>query len=112
MTKPKRGINTGQPFEDWFAEYTAPRGKPVTAREKGIALLAFEAGYRSGPPKGPPVSWWRYAAHNVLGHPAMWALGVLGLRGAAGWVHEHTLPRAVRGRPMRQALEAGELFRQ
>lgn len=60
---------------------------------------------------GNQASWWSYAIHNLFGHPLMWVLGACGLRSAAYWVHEHTLPKAVRGLPLRQAIEAGELFR-
>ena len=35
----------------------------------------------------------RWALHNVVGHPVMGLLHLLGFRGAGDWVHEVTLPK-------------------
>ena len=35
----------------------------------------------------------RYSFHNIVGHPLMEVLYVLGFHAAGSWVHDATLPR-------------------
>jgi len=35
----------------------------------------------------------RYSLHNIVGHPLMEILNVLGFHAAGNWVHDATLPR-------------------
>jgi len=110
----RRGNDDGAYFEEWFAECSVEKPKHGIHPEKhrAISMLAFEAGRRAPAPPCPFfTSWARYGVHNLVGHPVMWMLGVAGMRRAALWVHERTLPRNVRGLPLRQAIEAGELFK-
>lgn len=56
------------------------------------------------------MSRWRYTLHNLVGHPAMELLHLVGLRRAAWWAHEATLPPGDRGAAAAQAVRAGEYF--
>lgn len=52
----------------------------------------------------------RYLLHNLIGHPLMELLHLVGARRAAWRVHQATLPREVRDSKGMQAIEAGEYF--
>jgi hypothetical protein len=53
----------------------------------------------------------RYTLHNLLGHPAMELLHLVGLNRAAWFVHQITLPKSERTNDLTQAIRAGEYFR-
>jgi len=37
-----------------------------------------------------------YTLHNVVGHPAMEILHLLGFPVAADWIHDRTLPKGIK----------------
>ncbi len=53
----------------------------------------------------------RYTLHNLVGHPLMEALHLVGLHRAAWWAHQITLPKAERSNDLVQSVRAGEYFR-
>lgn len=58
-----------------------------------------------------PAVRFRYTLHNLIGHPLMEVLHILGLRRASWWVHQITLPASERHDEVAQAARAAEYFR-
>jgi len=75
---------------------------------------AISRGTRLMEPKlhpGGTTGHLRYTFHNLVGHPVMEILHMVGLKRWGVWVHEHTLPKSERGYgQLARNFQAGEYF--